>query len=184
MELSTVVGILIIIVAIVLLMKVMGKIVSLMLSVIGIVLVVWLVVAGLRWMDETNLRDNFKESNNLFVLEDEGSMITGFATKEGMPDPDVKELDEKELTNPNSDLYDQYYKVVVVTKDALPEKKAMLIDVADEEDRLSLFRHYVDNNLLEGDIVQNLVEKEKEGNVQVHKETLAFKHGAREVLSS
>jgi len=185
MELSTVVGLLIAVVVVVILMKVMGKVVSLVLSIVGVILVVWLVVVGLRWMDENNVRQNFMESNNLFVLEDEGSLVTGFATKEGMPDPDVTAFSAEEFTNPNSPLYDDYYKIVVVQKEALPEKTSLLVDVVEDEDRLSLFRNYVDDELLDqDDFVSTLVEEEKEGKIKVHKETLAFKHGLGEVLSS
>jgi hypothetical protein len=183
MELSTVVWIVVLIVAAVLLMKLLGKVVSLALSVLGIVAVVWLVVIGLRYMDENNVRDNLLDSNNLFVLQDEGNFITGFATQEGMPDPEIDALDE-DLTNPNSELYDEYYKVIVVEKDALPEKTALMVDASGKEDKLELFRYYVENSLLEGDVVENLVEEEKEGSLQVYKETLAFKHGVKEVLGS
>ena len=182
MELSTVVGILVIILAVVLLMKVFGKVVSFVFSTLGIIAVVWLVVVGLRWMDEGNVRENLLDSNNLFVLEDEeGSLITGFATKEGAPEPDLSTADDAE--NPNSKLYDDYYKVVFVKKDALPEKISLMMDAADDADKQNLFRSYVDNELLEGDFVTNIIEEEKEGNIEVHKETLAFRHGVREVIS-
>ena len=182
MELSTVVGIIIIIVVAVLLMKFLGKIVSLFLSVIGIILVVWLVVAGLRYMDELNIRDNFLESNNLFVLDDGNNLLTGFPTQEGA-EPDLSEI-EQEVQDPNSELYDEYYKVIVVKKEALPEKTALLVDVADEQDKLNLFKHYVEKNILEGDVADQLIEEEEQGNVEVYKETLAFRHGIKEVLGS
>ena len=183
MELSTVVGIIVIIAVAVLLMKFLGKVVSFVFSVLGIVLVVWLVVVGLRYLDEQNVRDNLLGSNNLFVLEDGGNLLTGFATQEGEADQDITELDE-ELENPNSKIYDDYYKVFIVKKEALPEKTSLMVGVADDDDKLSLFRNYVDNDLLEGDFVDTLVEEEKEGNIAVHRETLAFRHGIKEVLSS
>jgi energy-coupling factor transporter transmembrane protein EcfT len=186
MELSIVIGIIVIIVAIVLLMKVMGKVVSLIFSIVGIIAVVVLVVVGMRYLDESNVRDNLLDSNSLFLLEDDGNLLTGFATQEGMPDPDMADIEEEigSLDNPNSEIYDDYYKVIVVKKEALPEKTALLVDVSDEEDRHNLFKSYVDNELLEGDFVSNLVEEEKEGNIEVHKETLAFRHGLKEVIKS
>ncbi|MBW2997770.1 hypothetical protein KY349_05510 [Candidatus Woesearchaeota archaeon] len=182
MELSTVVGIIVIIVVAVLIMKFLGKLVSFLLSVVGIILVVWLVIVGLRYLDEQNVRDNLMNSNSMFVLQDGDSMVTGFATQD-VGEADVSGL-ENELDNPNSNIYDDYYKVIVVNADALPEKTAMLFDVADDEDKLKLFKSYVDNNLLEGDFVESLVEKEEQGDVEVYKETLAFRHGIKDVLSS
>lgn len=182
MELSTVLGIVLIVVIAVLVIKFLGKLVSFLLSVVGIIIVVWLVVSGLRYLDEQNVRDNLLESNSLFVLQDSGNMVTGFATQqEGKAD--LTGL-EQELDNPNSNVYDDHYKVIVVNADALPEKTAMLVDVADDEDRLKLFRSYVDNSLLEGDFVESLVEKEERGDIAVYKETLAFRHGIKDVLSS
>jgi hypothetical protein len=184
MELSTVVGIIVILLVVVLLMKVLGKVVSLVLSIVGIIAVVWLVVVGLRWMDEGNVRDNLLESYNLFLPEDDGNLLTGFATQEDAPEPDLNSLGEEELDNPNSDVYDDYYKVIVVKKEALPEKTSLMLGVVDEEDKENLFKHYVDNSLLEGDFVANLIEEEQEGNIDVYKETLAFKQGITEVISS
>ncbi|MBN1544808.1 hypothetical protein JW898_05105 [Candidatus Woesearchaeota archaeon] len=182
MELSTVVVILIVLAAAMLLMKFIGKMFSFALSVIGIVAVVWLVVIGLRWMDENSIRENMIESNSLFLLSDGDNLMTGFATQEGMPDPDIAEV-SKELADPDSDIYDDYYRVFIVKKDALPEKTSVLVDVVGAEDRKELFRHYVENSLLEGDFVGNLVNKEKQGDIEVREETLAFRHGVAEVLS-
>lgn len=182
MELSTVIGIIVIIAVAVLLMKFLGKMVSFAFSVIGIVLVVWLVVAGLRYLDEQNVRDNLLDSNSLFVLEDEGNTLTGFATQDGEP-AEVTGIEE-ELENPNSRLYDRYYKIFVVKREALPEKTALMVEVADEQDRLRLFRNYVEKDLLEGDFVDSIVQAEQEGKLEVHKETLAFRHGVKEVLGS
>lgn len=183
MEIATVVGLIILLAAAVLLMKVLGKVVSLVLSVVGIVALVWLVVASLRYLDERDIRDNFLSSNNLFILESEGAPITGFASKEGLPDPSLEGI-EAELGNPNSAIYDDYYKVVVVKKEALPEKLALMVDAAEGDDRLSIFRSYVDDSLIEGDAVSNLVENERAGNIEVYSESLAFRHGVREVLTS
>ncbi|HII72022.1 TPA: hypothetical protein HA265_04675 [Candidatus Woesearchaeota archaeon] len=182
MELSTVIGIIVIMLAVVLLMKIFGKVVSLILSIVGVIAVVWLVVVGMRYLDESNMRDNLLDSNNLFLLEDDGNLLTGFATQEGAPEPDISDF-EGELDNPDSDVYDDYYKVIVVKKDALPDKIALVVDAADEEDRQELFKYYVENQLLEGDFVSRLVEEEEEGNIDVHKETLAFKHGIKEVVT-
>ncbi|MBU2561346.1 MAG: hypothetical protein KKD17_03535 [Nanoarchaeota archaeon] len=183
MELSTVVVILVVLAAAMLLMKFIGKMFSFALSVIGIIAVVWLVVIGLRWIDENNIRDNLLESNSLFLLEDGGNIMTGFATQEGMPDPDIAEV-SKELADPDSGIYDDYYKVFIVKKDALPEKTSILVEISDAEDKKELFRHYVENNLLEGDFVSTLVNKEKQGDIEVREETLAFRHGVAEVLRS
>lgn len=183
MELSTVVGIIVILAVAVLLMKFLGKMVSFALSVVGIVLVVWLVVAGLRYLDEQNVRDNLLDSNSLFVLDDGGSMLTGFATQDDGEEADISGI-EADLDNPNSRIYDDYYKVFIVKKEALPEKTALLVDVADDADRLNLFRNYVENDLLDGDFVDTLVKKEEDGAIEVHKETLAFRHGVMEVLGS
>ena len=183
MEIATVVGLIILLAAVVLVLKVMGKVVSLVFSIVGIIALVGLVVAGLRYMDERDIRQNFLNSNNLFVLDDDGSPITGFATKEGMPDPQLDSV-SLELDNPNSQLYDDYYRVVLVKKDALPDKLAAVVDAAEGDDKLSIFKSYVQDNLLEGDVAEKLVEEEQEGNIEVHKETLAFRHGVREVLTS
>ena len=182
MELSTVVGIVLIVVIAVLVIKLLGRLVSFFLSAVGIIIVVWLVVAGLRYLDEQNVRENLLESNSLFVLRDGGNMVTGFATQEE-GQADVSGLGD-ELDNPNSRIYDDYYKVIVVDADTLPEETAMLLGVADDEDKLKLFKSYVDNDLLEGDFVESLVEKEEMGGVEVHKETLAFRHGIKDILSS
>jgi hypothetical protein len=180
MEIVTIFLIVIAIVIGVVLLKLLGKAVSLALSVLGIVIVVWLVVAGLRFLDINNIRDNFMDSNNLFLLEDGGDLVTGFATgyvEEALPDT------KEELVNPNSKLYDDCYKVVVVKKDALPQKTALLIDASDDADRDRLFRAYVDNELMDGDLAENLVDAESEGDIEVYKETLAFRHGIREVIA-
>jgi hypothetical protein len=179
MELSTVVGILVVIVVAALLLKLLGKAVSFAISVISVVAVVWLVVIGLRYLDERDIRDKFLDSDNLFVLQEDGNVITGFATgsNETPPAESVEQLSKDE-----SGLLDKYYKVVAVSKDALPEKTALMIDAAEQGDKLKLFQSYVENSLLEGDVAGNLVAEEKEGNISVYKETLAFRHGIREVL--
>jgi energy-coupling factor transporter transmembrane protein EcfT len=179
MELSTLVGILVVVIIAVFLLKLLGKAVSFVISVASIIVIVWLVVAGLRYMDERDVREKFIDSNNLFVLQDGGSILTGFATAEG----DVPELaGVEEAEDPNSELFDRYYKVIVVNKDALPEKTALVLDAADEADKQKLFQSYVENNLLEGDVAENLVNAEKEGDIGVYEETLAFRHGIKEVL--
>lgn len=183
MEIATVVGFIILLAAVVLVIKVLGKAVSVVFSMVGVITLVWLVVVGLRYLDERDIRQNFLNSNNLFVLDDDGSTITGFATKEGLPDPQLDSI-VVDLDNPNAPLYDDYYKVIVVNKEALPEKLAAVFDAADKEDRMSIFRNYVQDNLMEGDVAGNLVEEEQQGNIEVHKKTLAFRHGVREVLTS
>jgi 4-amino-4-deoxy-L-arabinose transferase-like glycosyltransferase len=184
MELSMVVWVVALIVLALLLMKFLGKVFSLAFSVLGILIVVWLVVAGLRWMDEQNLRDNIIESNNLFLLADGDNMITGFSTLDG----EEQEIpDSTELTNPNSELYDEYYKVIVVDKESLPEKTSLMLEAAEPEDKLALFQTYVETGLLESDgetAAETLISEEQEGNIAVYKETLAFKHGIKEVLGS
>ncbi|MFH1063776.1 MAG: hypothetical protein V1729_01710 [Candidatus Woesearchaeota archaeon] len=183
MGLSTVVWIVVIIALVVLSLKVLKKMISLTLSVAGIVLVVWLVVAGLRYMDESNVRNNLMDSNNLFLLQEGDSLITGFATQEDTAGQDL-EVVQDELDDPTSDLYDSYYKVIIVNKESLPEKTSLLVEVSDKDDQLNLFKSYVKNGLLEGDYTSNLVDEEKEGNIEVRKETLAFRHGLREVFGS
>jgi|GEM_PF-6504322 len=177
---STVVWILAIIIAAVLLLKFLGKMLSFILSAVGIVTVVWLVIIGLRYLDESDMRNNLLESNSLFVLDDGGSPITGFATKEGFV-PDINEAYE-EMPDSSSDIYQTYYKVFVVKKEALPEKIALMMEVSDDEDKLNMFRHYVDNNLLQGNFTTRLIEAEQEGKLDVYKETLAFKHGLKDLL--
>ncbi|MBW2971835.1 hypothetical protein KY359_02250 [Candidatus Woesearchaeota archaeon] len=186
MELSTVVGIIVIVVVAVLLMKFMGKVLSFIFSIIGIIAIVWLVVIGLRWMDENSIRDNFMDSNNLFLLAEDGNLMTGFATQEspqGGQEPELSDV-SAELGNPNSYIYDEYYKVIVVDKEALPEKTALLIDVVDPQDQQALFRSYVENSLLEGDFLANLIDEEKLGDIEVYEETLAFRHGLRDVVGT
>ena len=182
MELLTVIGIVVIIVVAVLLMKVLGKVVSFVFSVMGIVLVVWLVVVGMRYLDERNISDNFLDSNNLFLLQDGSNVITGFATHD-TGQVDFAQVDD-EMNNPNSKLYDKYYKVILVNKDSLPENTALLVEVSDGADRLTLFKNYVENNFLEDDPTDILIEKEENGKIEIYKETLAFRHGIKEVLSS
>ena len=182
MELSTVIGVVVIIVVAVLLMKFLGKVVSFVFSIMGVVLVVWLVVVGMRYLDEQNIRDNFLDSNNLFLLQDGSNVITGFATHD-TGQVDFAQVDD-EMNNPNSPLYDQYYKVILVNKESLPENTALMVGVVEGADRLNLFRNYVENNLLEGDPTDLLIEEEEEGNIEIYKETLAFRHGMKEVLSS
>jgi hypothetical protein len=183
MEIATVVGLIVLLAAVVLVIKVLGKAVSVVFSMIGVISLVWLVVVGLRYLDERDIRQNFLNSNNLFVLDDGGSPITGFATKEGLPEPQLDDI-VVELDNPNAPLYDDYYKVIVVNKEALPEKLAAVVDAAEGDDLLSIFKSYVQDSLLEGDVAGNLVEEEQAGNIEVYKKTLAFKHGVREVLTS
>ncbi|MFC1741456.1 hypothetical protein ACFL3V_02890 [Nanoarchaeota archaeon] len=183
MDLSTVVAVVVVIVLGIFLMKMLGKVMSFAFSVAGIVVVVWLVIAGLRYLDEQSVRDKILDSNNLFLLEEDGNLLTGFVTQEGMPDPDI-EAAAGEFDNPNSGLYDDYYKVIVVKKEALPEKTSLMVDVASDPDKADLFRNYVDENLLEGDAVENLVEEEQQGNIEVHKESMAFRKGIKDVLFS
>ncbi|MBW2966941.1 hypothetical protein KY362_00485 [Candidatus Woesearchaeota archaeon] len=163
--------------------KFLGKLASMLFTVVGIFLVVWLVVIGLRYMDEENVRENFMLSNNLFVLEENGNPLTGFVTKDGLPGPELDTVLE-EVENPNSELYDEYYKVVFVDKEALPEKIQLVMDAADPEDRLSMFQEYVETEIIEGDTAENLIEKEKAGDIEVYHETLAFRHGFMDVLGS
>ncbi len=181
--LSTVVIGILVIIAAVLVLKLIGKVVSMIFTFVGIAAVVWLVIIGLQYLDEKNIRDKMSSSNSLFVLEDEGSMITGFATKEGLPEPDLVEVQE-EVNDPSSELYDSYYKVFIVKKEALPEKISLLIDEVEPEEQTGLFRNYVDNNILEGDYADNLITAEKEGDIEVHKESIAFRHGFKEMLKS
>ncbi|MBI5880662.1 hypothetical protein HZB90_00870 [archaeon] len=180
MEPSTIVGILVVIIIAVFLLKLLGKAVSFAISVASIIVIVWLVVAGLRYMDERDVRDKFLDSNNLFVLQDGGSLLTGFATAEDNP-PELASIEE-EVEDPNSGLFDKYYKVIVVNKEALPEKTALVLEAAEDADKQKLFESYVENNLLEGDVAENLVNAEKEGSIGVYKKTLAFRHGLKEVL--
>lgn len=180
MELSTVLVVIVVAVAALLLMKVVGKVFSLVFSVLGVVAVVWLVVAGLRWMDEENVRDNLLDSNNLFLLSDGGQMITGFATQDNIT-PDTEGI-SVELSNPNSEVYDDFYKVIVINKESLPQKTALMVDVLDDADRQALFKSYVENNILEEDAADRIIEEEEAGNLEVYKETLAFRHGIKEIL--
>jgi hypothetical protein len=122
-----------------------------------------------------NLEDNFASSNNLFVLEDGGSAITGFATQDTATPAGITAAD----IDPES-----YYKVIKIDKSALPEKTALLIDVSDESDKTNLFKEYVrENYIAPEDSVTKLIEDEDSGELSVEKNTLAFRHGLREVVS-
>ncbi len=178
MEPMTLVWVLLVFGLIILLFKVLKKIVSVAFSIAGIIVVVYLVIIGLQYVDRNDLRDNLLSSNNLFILEDSGNELTGFASDGSvvsLPDPKVIEDDD-------SDLYKKFYKVILVKKDALPEKIRLVYDSADDNDKAAIFRSYVNNDLLQDDPVDNLIEQEKDGTVEVHKESIAFKHSLREVL--
>jgi hypothetical protein len=181
MGLSTLVCIVAVIVAGVFLLKFLGKAVSFALSVLGVAAVVWLTVAGLRYLDEQKVREGILESNNLFLLSENGKVVTGFATQEGMPEPDIDKA-QRELSNPNSPLYSDYYKIIVVKEEALPEDRTEDISSSLGESKEKAFRQYVDTNLLEGDALTNLVGLEKEGAIAVYEESIAFRHGIKEVL--
>lgn len=183
MGLSTVVWIVVIIALVVLFLKVLKKMVSLAFSIAGIIVVVWLVVVGLRYLDENNVRDNLLESNNMFLLQDGEALITGFATQDDLSSSNIADIQD-DLEDPSSELYDSYYKIIIVDKDSLPQKTSLLVDVAGEDDRRKLFMSYVENDLLEGDYTGNLVDAEMSGDIEVRKETLAFRHGIKEVLGS
>jgi hypothetical protein len=182
MEIVTILVILIVVVLAVFLFKFLGKAVSFALSLVGIVIVVWLIVIGLRFMDTKNLQDNFLDSNNLFVLADEDNFITGFATNEPNEMTNLADIYD-DLSNPNSDLFDKYYKVVIVEKDSMPHITTRIIDSSKDVERVEAFRGYVEDNFLDEDIAEILVEEEQLGNIEVHKETLAFRHGFREIIS-
>jgi hypothetical protein len=182
MELGSVLAVLVGIVLVVILLKLIGKVVSVALTVIGIIAVVWLAVAGLRFLDVQNLEENFAGSNNLFVLSDGGSAITGFATQEDSA-PDLEKVKAAVETGDDAAL-ESYYKVVTIEISSLPEKTALLIDATDGADRAALFRDYVLSNFVEPeDRVSRLIEAEKQGALSVSKDTLAFRQGLKEVVS-
>ncbi|HII71823.1 TPA: hypothetical protein HA265_03655 [Candidatus Woesearchaeota archaeon] len=182
MQAMTLVWIALAVVILVLFFRFVKRLFNVALSAVGIIFVVWLVVLGLRYADKTNLRNNLIASNNLFLLEDSNDLVTGFAT-DGTA---TEQVDISSLPDPSdssSEIYDKYYKVIVVQKDALPEKIGLVYDSADADDRLSLFRSYIDSSILgSDDPVDTLIEKEQEGDLEVHRNTMAFRYGIREVL--
>lgn len=163
-----------------LLLKLLGKALSLAFSVMGIVLVVWLAIMGLKYLDANNIRDNLLDSNNLFLLEDDDALITGFATLEEIKE-DAVELTEK-LNDPDSEIHDKYFRIISVKKSSLPEEISYLIDNTNDENKLIAFRKYVETNILTQDAFERLVEEEKNNNIRVFQETLAFRHGIKEYL--
>jgi hypothetical protein len=179
MELSTVVIVVVIIAVAVLALKLLGKALSFLLSILGIVAVVWVLVFGLRYMDERDLRSKFLESTNLYVLADGENIITGYATDGTVPA--INKVDE---IKGDPAFLDEYYKVVVVNAESLPERTAAIIAAADESDKILLLKSYMNKTILSGDAVDNLISAEQEGTVEVYKNTLAFKHGLREVLTN
>lgn len=182
MGIVTIFAIIVGIVVAVLLIKLLGKALSFAFSVAGIVLVVWLVVAGMRLVDTNNVQNNFLEENNLFILTDDGDMLTGFATQGG--EVPVEEDILTNLDNPNSELYEDFYKVITVDKSKLPQKTALLVEVSADYEKRELFKEYIESTLLsDNNVAENLVEAEKEGDIEVHKETLAFRHGVKDVIT-
>ena len=176
MELTTIIGVVVVVVIGVLLLKLIGKMLSFAISILGIMLIVWGIVIGLRYFDTQDLRQNLADSDNLFVLQDSGNIVTGFAT-----DGTTPQINQEDLKS-DSDLFNKYYKVIVVDKDRLPEKTSLLVDASEGTDKLELFKSYVNNNILSGDPVANLIALDKEGDIKVYEETLAFRHGVSEVL--
>ncbi|NQU79689.1 hypothetical protein HQ545_08030 [Candidatus Woesearchaeota archaeon] len=177
MELSTVVLVIVIAIMAVVIMKILKKAASFAFSIAGIIAVVWLVIAGMRYLDENNLRKNLLESNSLYLLEDQGDIMAGFATIQGNVPTSIEEIDDPVLN-----IHDSFYKVFLVRRDSMEERTALVLGAADDKDRLELFKNYIDNNLLQNDFVTKLVQKEKQGQIKVYKETIAFKHGFSEVL--
>ena len=178
MELSAIVTIIAIIAIGVVLIKVLGKVLSFVFSILGVVAVVWLITIGLRYMDERDIRGKFLDSNNLYVLEDGANIVTGYATEGEMPSVTAEELAQ------NSVLLDEYYKVVVVKTSALSEKSQAMVSALEPSDRLLLLQNYVNSTLLDGDVVDNLVSAEKVGDIEVFKKTIAFRQGLKEVFTN
>jgi predicted phosphoribosyltransferase len=178
MELSAIVTIIVIIAVGVVLIKLLGKVLSFVFSILGVIAVVWLITIGLKYIDEKDIRDKFLDSNNLYVLEDGSNIVTGFASMGPAPNVTAEDISQ------NSDLLSEYYKIIVVKKSALPEKSQVMIDALDPADQVLLLKHYVNATLLDGDVVDNLVTAEKEGNIEVFKKTIAFRQGIKEVLAN
>ena len=179
MELSTVVIVVVIIAVAVLALKLLGKALSFLISILGIVAVVWVLVFGLRYVDERDLRSKFLDSTNLYVLADGENIITGYATEGTMPAiSTVEEIKEDPA------LLDEYYKVVVVDIESLPEKTATIIQAADESDKIQILKNFINKTILTGDAVDNIINEEQNGTIAVYKNTIAFKHGLREVLTN
>ena len=81
MDTMTIVWIVLAVVLLLALFKVLKNVISFAISTVGIVVVVWLMILGLKYVDESNLRDNLLASNNLFLLQDsENNLLTGFAS--------------------------------------------------------------------------------------------------------
>lgn len=181
MDAMTIVWVLLAVVIVVAVLRFLGKTVSMAFSAASIIILVWLVVSGLQYMDQNDIREKFLDSNNLFVLKDGSSLISAYATKEGLPEPDLSGIQD-EIDDPDSELYDDYYKVILVDIDTMPSDVIRMISSADEERRLVLFQDYVYGEIIGEDIAQSLVEHEKEGDIVVYQETIAFRHGTLEVL--
>ncbi len=173
MNTMTIVWIVLAVFLIILIFKILKKLVSVALSAAGIIIVVWLVIIGLQYADKGSLRENLLTSNNLVLLND-GNQLTGFATKsDGI---------EEEIDLSDKALYDKYFKVIIVDKEAFPEKIGLVYDVSEEHERQLLFQNFVENNLLNEDATDNLLEYEKLGLIEVYRNTIAFKQGFMEVL--
>lgn len=175
MEIATGLAILVGILLIVLVLKVVGKAVKFAFTVTAILVIAWCAVIGLRHLDVQNLEEHFKGSNNLFLLQDGGDVVTGFATKTA----------DTIGTAASTEIPDEdYYKIIKIDKSVLPEKTALLIDAVEDADKEALFKEYVDANFMDpADGVSRLIDAEKSGEISVEKDTLAFRHGVREVLS-
>ena len=163
--------ILIAIVATLIIAKIFKKVLSLAFTAAAITVVVFLVIAGLKYMDENNIRNNFLNSNNIFVLEDNNNLITGFTTHPRTV------LDEKDLEKIKQDSSTQnHYKTIIIKKHNSKELSEKLSNANSKEDQLNIFEEYVEENFLSEEFVDNLIAKEKSGEIEVKKESIAFKY--------
>ncbi len=187
MEIFQIVIVVLALLLVVMLVKFMGKAASFVFSILGIFIVVWLIIMGVRFLDEINIKNNLLDSNNLYILKSDNAAVTGFVSGIGLSNKpvDINLVSiYSDLLNINSDLYADYYKIIIVNEKFLPENiQSQLQESDNATEKFELFRNYVDDSLLEDDFVKNLIDAEKTGHIEVYKETLAFRHGIRETLT-
>jgi len=137
----TIVGIVFTIVLLIVLFKVLKNIVSFALSAAGILILTYLVIAGLRYADKQDLRNNLQISNNLILVEDSGNIISGFATKGG-------EVNTDNINVHDEDLYKEYYKVIIIPKEMenLSTKRLLNVDTLiqkEKDDKIKVYRESI-----------------------------------------
>jgi hypothetical protein len=195
MNTALIIGIVVFFLIAFLIIKLIKKVISLIFSIVGLVILIAVILFILAAVDKANLADGLSNSNNLFILEDNGRFITAY---DSMPfsaynSSELQIIDEsfKDESSKKEFLANRY-RIITVNMEAITSLDLTSIDadgtkylrsealnlMRNNDDyllRAQVFKAIVDSVLLKDKPEDSLVDLAKDEKIDVFERTIAFK---------